>query len=84
MTRLDADNARLSRENERLKMKVEIVEVLREEKTDLEKKLVVMEGLRTKVAELEGEVVELRRKEAERYARFQRLMRMACTIRISA
>lgn len=68
---LEAANARLNGEAEKLRQRAEVVEVLREEKHDLERKVRGVDDLRRRVGELEGELAaEKIKRSAERCSTF--------------
>ncbi|KAI0031025.1 MAD-domain-containing protein [Vararia minispora EC-137] len=62
---VERENARMKAELERLREKRTNVEILREEKIALERKLRGVEELRTQVGKLEGELAAARRERAE-------------------
>ncbi|TDL13722.1 hypothetical protein BD410DRAFT_871899, partial [Rickenella mellea] len=64
LRQLEATNSRLTNELERLRVRADGAEVLREEKLDLERKVRGLEALRRKVGELEGEL-EVEREKAK-------------------
>ena len=63
---MEADNARMSSELTTLRQRQANAEVLKEQKRELERKLVGMDGLREKVVKLEAEL-EAARKEREEW-----------------
>lgn len=64
---LETANMRLTSEVGKLRQQAGMVEVLKEEKLDLQRKVEGMDGLRKRAAELEGQLALERTKKIERY-----------------
>ncbi|EJD00651.1 uncharacterized protein FOMMEDRAFT_148326 [Fomitiporia mediterranea MF3/22] len=65
LTSLEASNTRLTSELSRLRSRAQNSEILREEKRELERRLLSMEGLRTRVAKLETNALAFAKREKE-------------------
>lgn len=74
---LEATNTKLTSELKFLRERHTSVEVLREEKRGLERKVLMLEELRTKVVKLEAEV-EAGRKEREHWYILNRFLSALC------